>query len=234
MDNVIVGIPTYDGQVHSGIIGAMRSASKYKQVFLGTSKLSILTHSFNSLWAGALNLRKQGASHFCMLHADIAPEDFWLDKMLEIFHAKKASVLSAVMPIKSSSGFTSTAIETDNPWRPKRYTMTEIDAMPEPTFTHEKLLINTGLMLVDITQPWVEKICFKFTDYIELKDGKYYAYNVPEDWNFSKDARALGASLWATRSVKAMHHGNAAYPNYGVWGTKETDLIDNSQIKAIW
>jgi len=70
----------------------------------------------------------------------------------------KAKVLSVVLPLKSAEGVVSTAL--DDPDYPtsslvSQFTTTEIHQMPEETFTHERLLANTGCLLVDFREPWV-------------------------------------------------------------------------------
>ena len=62
--------------------------------------------------------------------------------------------------------------------------MTEAMARPE-TFTAPDLLVNTGLLLVDLRAPWVEEICFTVTDRIQkLEDGSYAVHVLGEDYGF--------------------------------------------------
>jgi hypothetical protein len=148
-----------------------------------------------------------------MLHADVVPEDLWLDKMLAIMEDKKADVLSAVIPIKSPDGMTSTAIESDDPWLPRRLNMAEVYERAR-TFTDPGLLVNSGLMLVDIRSAWVDRIFFRFEDKIQESDGEFKARVVSEDWLFSRDARKLGAKIYATTEVLVNHMvGVMAYSN---------------------
>lgn len=220
---VLIGIPSYDGRIHhsthTAIAHAVRPPTQTQVVF---SQMSILTKCFNNLWIVMLNNRKD-YTHFAMLHADIRPEALWLDKMMGIMADHKADVLSAVVPIKSEHGLTSTAIDTD-PWNPRRYTMKEMHEMEEGTFTRDGLLVNTGLMLVDISGDWVEKMHFRFNDAIEKNErGLWEAKTAPEDWNFSRDARDLGRSIFVTKSIRLDHLGAQPFPNQGVWGTKASD-----------
>jgi predicted O-methyltransferase YrrM len=83
-------------------------------------------------------------------------------------------------------------------------------------FTH--LLINSGMLLVDLNFPRVEELYFTMSDWIERVNGRLTARVFSEDWFFSKLAADLGAKLMATRKIKVDHIGNAAYPNYGDWG----------------
>ena len=118
-----------------------------------------------------LSTNERMASHFCLLHDDIVPEPLWLDKMMRIMEEQHADILSVVVPLKNDKGLTSTALDVgvgdeDPHWRVKRLTLKEIYNDYEPTFTHEKLLVNTGLMLVDLRKPWVENVWFAFEDKI--------------------------------------------------------------------
>lgn len=216
--HVLLSIPTYDNLVRAKHLHMVRTASNQFPVSIQTGSHSVLTKNFNFLWANALNQRKV-CTHFLMLHADITPEEGFIDKMMKTMENLEADVLSVVSPIKSSEGLTSTAIDIDGIWNVKRLTMKEIFDR-DPTFTDEKLLINTGLMLVNMQKPWVEKICFRFEDAIIVEDEKFKAVGMSEDWLFSRDAKALGAKIFATREISILHHGNAAYPNNSVWGTQ--------------
>ena len=46
---------------------------------------------------------------------------------------------------------------------------------------------------------------------------------MPEDWLFSRQARANGAKLFATREVKLLHRGPKSFGNMNAWGTAKTD-----------
>ena len=45
-----------------------------------------------------------------MLHDDVVPEAFWLDKLIAELELHSADVMSAVVPVKSGNGLTSTAV----------------------------------------------------------------------------------------------------------------------------
>jgi hypothetical protein len=223
---VLVSIPTYGG-LDFRTFEALSSASR-KGAVAGVQyvKSSFLTKCFNQLWCRALNAREsQGLTHFAMLHGDVVPMSLWLDHMLEIASETNADVLSVVMPMKSEHGVTSTAIESADRMKPTRFTLKQLDKMPV-TFTHEKLLVNTGLMLVKLAGDWIEKIHFHFEDEIRIEDGIRVAHALSEDWAFSMDARALGAKVYATRAVTAVHLGEWAYPNSGAWGKWEWDMAN--------
>jgi GT2 family glycosyltransferase len=229
---VYIGIPTYDGRVHKNLTTALQKASANRHPKT-TSILtcSLLPRAFNLLYAHALNERKNGTTHFCLLHDDVVPEPLWLDKMMEIMADQEADVLAAVIPIKDDKGLTSTALdlpvgEGDPHWRVKRLTLSEIYSSYESTFTHEKILLNTGLMLVDLRKPWAEKVWFAFEDQIipdPKKSGDFMAVGISEDWFFSRKARELGAKLYATREISVTHTGSRDYSNSSAWGSLKED-----------
>ena len=228
MAQVFLAIPTYLDRIeNSNLILAVLNATEHHAIAPVTSSTSANCLGFNILWLKALSLRSAGFTHFCMLHSDVVPEHFFVDKMLSVMARTGADVLSAVIPIKDQKGLTSTALDEpvgdwDPRWRKRRLTLREIHEL-EPTFTHDRLLLNTGLMLVDITKPWVDSIHFHFDDAIIEHRGERVAVASPEDWNFSMDARALGAKLYATREVRVMHAGQAMYSNGFAWGSWHTD-----------
>ena len=110
--SVYIGVPTYDGRIHKNLATALQKASA-DRVSKTTSIItcSVLTRAFNLLYAHALNERRNGTSHFCLLHDDIVPEPFWLDEMLRLMERHDADVLSVVVPIKNEKGLTSTALD---------------------------------------------------------------------------------------------------------------------------
>jgi len=226
---VFVGIPSYNGEVRWNLTKILTFASEKGYLSKTNCQCSsAINCNFNSLYAQALNHRGAGITHFLLLHADIdIQEKNWVDKMVDLSIQHKADVLSAVSPIKSAEGLTSTALDemigsADRP-HIRRLTMTEIMKRP-PTWTEDKLLINTGCMLVDITKSWAEDVFFEFEDkLLKDKDGNFYAHFFPEDWNFSRKVRAAGGSIFATREVKLHHIGNSSYPNYTEWGTLKED-----------
>lgn len=190
-------------------------------------KYSKLTQNFNMLLCDAIN---RGYSHFLMVHADIViQEKNWLGKMHAIMEEFKADILSVVMPIKTPKGITSTGYceKETVPLKLKRLTMQEILKLPE-TFTHEHLIVNTGLMLMNLKSTFVENVGrgleFRVTDQILRKpDGKLKAYGGSEDWLFSLDARKLGAKIYATRAIRALHLSAHAFSNYEAYGIESED-----------
>jgi predicted O-methyltransferase YrrM len=229
-----LAMPTYLGRIENSevvisIVHCRKEGSE--NLFqLGQCNTSANCTGFNTLWCEALDQRDKGeATHFLMLHSDIVPQVEFLDKMHEIMARTGADILSAVSPIKDSKGLTSIALDEqlgdrDFDWAPRRLTMKEIHTM-EPTFTLPNLLINTGLMLVDLRKDWTNHIWFHFDDRIAVFNGKRTPQMRPEDWNFSKDARKLGAKIWATREVTLTHHGQQSFPTAFPWGEWDTDQV---------
>ncbi len=209
---------------------------------------SLLARSFNSLWAQALAQRNRGnVTHFAMLHTDVAPERFWLDKLWEEMVEHTADIMAVVIPIKSTLGLTSVAIDNRrDPWRLRRLTMAEVvEQLPE-TFCnedviaaglnpdHNLLLQNTGCWMCDLRRPWVDatdedgnlRCYFTIKDCIHRnEDGSYFVGVQPEDWNFSRMVQAVDpeARIFGTRKVKIEHKGETGYPNSGAWGQWDTD-----------
>jgi len=224
---ILAGLPSYDGQRWNGsAISTLHRAG----VDTFEESRSLLANVFNRCWCEALTRRKSAfpVTHFLMLHADIIPiATDWFEQLWREFNENKCKVLSVAVPIKTEAGLTSTALESGNLWRPRRLTVTEILDRPV-TWTAPDLLVNTGLMLVDFREPWVERVCFTINDKIHEENGTWVAEVEPEDWGFSRQARALGVPLHVTRRVAVMHIGSKAFPNDVKWGI-ETDPTWNGE-----
>jgi hypothetical protein len=218
---IFVALPTYDGTRHNAA-SLVELAHGEQKTALAEGNVSLLAYNFNTFWADALNHRPE-MTHFLMLHSDVVPAPGFLGILMSEMQRVQADVLSVVIPIKSKEGLTSTALETSDRWKPRRLSMSEVFERQE-SFTEDGLLVNTGLMLVDFRKPWVEKVHFTVNDSIRRKpDGTFEAVVEPEDWNFSRQVRALGGTAWATRKVQVLHVGASAYGNSGPWGTVKRD-----------
>jgi hypothetical protein len=218
-----IGLPTGDEKSN---IHQVMQIMKYNKDgnFISSAATCAGVFNFNILWSGALNLRSKGVTHFVMLHSDIMIQDSnWLEILREEMDKNDADIISAIVPVKDMSGVTSTALVTDEAnWDFKRLTMTEVFSMPE-TFTDKDLVVNNGLLLVDLRKPWVDKVWFNFSVRMDLVNGMYAPKMLPEDWAFSLDARKLGAKIYATRRTKVTHFGNYGYSNNFAWGSCKTD-----------
>lgn len=222
-----IALPSYDGQSASKQIFSLSQIVK-KGWIVAQTEFSSLAHSFNRAYADALNKRdKDGITHFLMLHADIIPHGrpgkSWIEILLEEMAETGADVMSAISPIKDMDGITSTGRMRPDVKSIERFTIRQIYKLPE-TFTFPDLVINTGCMLVDLRKEWTQYAKFYFKDWIEKDaEGRYVARTVSEDWNFSADAIAMGAKLYATRKVALDHKGTMYFGTAGVWGNAASD-----------
>ncbi len=236
MARVLIGCPTYLYQVHArhehSLIRCTHPNSG-NSIDLAQVDSSACAMTMNGLWIQAIEMAEAGhISHFLMWHSDISTEPWFLDKMLVLMEKTGADVLSAIVPIKDTYGFTSTALDEpvgdfDPYFRVRRLTMHEVHNNYPPTFTGDTLLLNTGLMLVDMRKEWTrdtDNVYFTLEDKIIRYRGRRMAAMMPEDWGFSRMARKKGAKLWATREVKLEHYGPAGYANDFAWGTCKTDV----------
>ena len=111
MSNVYLGCPLYDGTIQFGTGMALWNSSRVHAVRVASYELSLVARNSSVHWCTALNLRQElGLTWFAMLHSDVAPEAWWLDKLIAEAEKHQADLLSAVVPIKSDLGLTSTAI----------------------------------------------------------------------------------------------------------------------------
>jgi len=225
------------------------TASQRCDVMRTGQKGSLLGQTFNRLWAAAFDHVQHGATHFCMLHSDVAPKDFWwLDSLVAEFQKCQAEfnadLLACAVPIKNQTGQTSTAVgDPDDDWDFRRIMQRELQQLPE-TFTaadipesitegrRTVLLANTGCWIVDLRNPlWKQlnddgtmRFHFTIQDRISiLSDGRRCVEVIPEDWWFSRLIHQAGGIVAVTRKIPLKHHGFAEWDSEGVWGG-ETDL----------
>jgi len=228
MANVILTMPHGGPVVH---VGAAQGFYLWPSRKHRTLRLDCATsagvHTFNTVWAAALNHRHRGFTHFAMIHADIEPDMYWLDTLMDELERLNADVVSAVVPIKGEEGITSTALDSGDLWHPRRLTMAEVMELPA-TFNFDNvggpLLLNNGLWVCDLTKPWVESFQFEMLNRIVANgDGTFSAQMVSEDWLASRRWNDLGLSIYATRKVGLNHHGDKAFNNRESWGTWKHD-----------
>lgn len=234
--NVFLAVPGgSDGGLSIGTHEAIaRTNASLHHVYAECQASSALTFNFNGLWCQALNRRTAlNLDRFLMIHTDIQPLGTdWLDRMLALMDETRADVLSVVSPIKDTNGLTSTALDTAA-WTPRRLTLREVHALPETfdgAFVREKyganLLINTGLMLVRLTEPWAQDVCFTIDNRVARIDGQFVPFFEPEDWKFSRWCHARGLKVVATRAIQLRHLGSAMYDNVHAWGTMPVDAMN--------
>ncbi|HEX6985675.1 MAG TPA: hypothetical protein VF170_09870, partial [Planctomycetaceae bacterium] len=169
---VFLGMPGY-GELTAGAARGFWRATRRPEshVCYQYNEGSLLAANFNTLWCGALNLRHRGerVDYFAMQHADIEPQDYWLDTLIEEMEARDLDLLGVVVPIKDMKGVTSTALARPDgdTWRIQcRLTMAEVYRLPE-TFTSEDvghpLLLNTGLWVCRFGE-WAKQVRFTIND----------------------------------------------------------------------
>lgn len=233
---VFLCMPTYGGVHGEAAMSHFALPTRGEcQVIPGFAKSSALCYGFNRLWAQALNWAREGMlDYWCLHHADVEVKTHgWLDIMVAEMRRTGAAVLSVVQPIKADGGHTSTALETGNPWGPYRLTLADLGPLPA-TFSAADcaklradckgpLLVNTGLMLVDLARPeWREirkadgSLVFHFNmedQVYELPSGDFKARFKPEDWNFSRACALHGLPVYATTLIDCLHWGELGFPN---------------------
>jgi hypothetical protein len=231
---IVLGMPGY-GKMTAAAGRALWCASRdLSSLDIRYHGGSLLACNFNQLWCYALNRVHRGerVDYFAMLHDDIGPEDFWLDKLIDELEAKELDVLGVVVPIKDTHGRTSIALhhEGDN-WNPDcRLTMRDVFELPE-TFTSDdldgkQLLLNTGCWVAKWDQEWARQVCFTINDRIvfDIPQNCYRPEVESEDWYFSRLLNEMGLRIGATRKIAVAHHGEMDFLNTHPWGT---DLFDN-------
>ncbi len=190
--------------------------------------------AYDVLWSGAINqFNEGGATHYCRIDCDVIPiKPNWLGVMVEELQKHDADIMAAVVPIKDDRGLTTTCIDdTGDIWSPRRLTMTEIFDRHE-TFTDPKILLNTGLYLVDLSKPWVQAknpdgslaVSHHMRNKVVMgSNGRWEARMRSEDWELSRDVRKVGGvRQFATRKVE-LYHEHQHYANWKVWGTERAD-----------
>jgi predicted O-methyltransferase YrrM len=238
---VFLGMPGYGKQTAAAGRGFWRACADMSGVWNAYQNGSLLASNFNQLWCAALNLVHQGGQldYFAMLHDDIGPEDYWLDKLIDELEANQLDVLGVVVPIKDTRGMTSLALHAygDN-WMPAaRLSMHDVFELPE-TFTSDDLdqpvLLNTGCWVAKWNQEWCKKVHFEINDRIIFNTAcnRYQAQTEPEDWFFSRQLHEIGSGpsahlrplrIGATRKIKVMHQGEMHFSNEQPWGSQAFD-----------
>lgn len=249
---VLLGMPGYSG-ITSGasqsfwVCTSGRTRIGGKAVTLEVDRQyqggSLLAMCFNRLWCWALNDSHKGGKvdYFAMLHSDVEPEVYWLDKLIAEMERCDYDVLSAVVPLKDPNGITSTALARPDgdPWRPLcRLTMKEVYDLPETfdeSHTGHPLLLNTGCWVCRFENVSQHGMHFTINDRIifDKKADEFVAEVESEDWNFSRQCNAAGLKLGATRKIGLHHVGNAHFSNQAAWGEQYFDsaLVRQSQVK---
>ncbi|SRR5579884_2148085 len=234
MDHIFLAVPAYGAVVPQALPGLLQPSRAGRKVRLVVGGGSLLANGFNRLWAQALNERAEhGWTHFAMHHADVQAPPGWVDALADEMARVGADVISAVVPIKDYRGLTSTGWRDPVSGRITRFTLKEVLTLPE-TFDAagagkpgQWLMVNTGLWLCCLTEPWAEEVCFGVLDGISKgADGRFTTHVLPEDWNFSGWCARRGLRVFATRKVAVGHHGALCYSSDSPWGAWDTDQGD--------
>jgi hypothetical protein len=238
---IVLGMPGYGKQTAAAGRGFWRACADMSGVLNYYQNGSLLASNFNQLWCLALNLAHQGEpiKYFAMLHDDVGPEDFWLDKLIAELEAKQLDVLGVACPIKDSRGLTSMALHKEgNNWLPNaRLSMHDVFELPE-TFTSadlgQPLLLNTGCWVAKWNQDWCKQVHFEINDRIVFNRAanRYQAQTEPEDWFFSRLCHEMGLKIGATRKVALMHRGEIDFTNQAAWGTNSFD-VESCQVSPV-
>lgn len=238
---IFLGMPGYGKQTAAAGRGFWRACADMTGVWNAYQQGSLLGSNFNQLWCSVLNMVHQGQSvdYFAMLHDDVGPEDFWLDKLIAELEDKQLDVLGVAVPIKDSRGMTSLAIHKEGEnWLPlARLSVRDVFELPE-TFTSDDLgaplLLNTGCWVAKWNQEWCKRVHFEINDRIVFNRaaGRYQAETEPEDWYFSRLLHEIGQGptkhlrplrIGATRKVAVMHQGEMEFSNAQPWGSYTFD-----------
>lgn len=237
---VAIGLPSGDGWVWHYSRDAAQYACREHKSEICHDGTSAIPSAFGLLWCWALN---GDYTHFAMLHSDVAAEPQWCDKMIAMLDAEGLDLLSAVVPIKSEYGVTSTAIQTgaDGDFH-RRVTISETRDLPSVFGPAELglddgiLLVNTGCWVCRIRdeiggdlRPWARAFPGFSMDspiFSTEVDGKetFYTRLDPEDWRMSRWLHGYGASYKATSAIQTKHHGGDVWDSRKEFGF-DTDVV---------
>ena len=250
---IFLGMPGYGKQTADACEGYWCACEDATNLVRdNTARGSLLAANFNSLWCKALNIVHTGGrlDYFAMLHDDIGPGQFWLDKLIDEMEAKELDVLGVVVPIKDPRGLTSIALangridRATRTWTDdvddgkdfnhmkvhSRLTMWDVFELPE-TFTSDDLggrplLLNTGCWVCKWNQEWARKVHFEINDRIAFDTclNQYVYENESEDWYFSRLLHENGLKIGATRKIAVSHRGEMDYLNSHAWGQYPVDI----------
>jgi hypothetical protein len=253
MYQIALGQP-HNGTICYGTAQGMFRASLNHTVRVIHEPSSLLAAGFNSIYCQALNLSESGEiTHLAFLHGDIAPEDLWIDKLVDEMDRMQADFMSVIVPIKDVRGLTSTGVgRFGMDWSPlKRFTMSEVMELPETfgigdtIYPGHVLLHNSGCWIADLRNPLFHTedasgmglVYFTINDRIVRNGGKWTYQVEPEDWFFSRRLHEQGAKSFVTRKVTVGHCGYFEYRNDHAWGIHKEDeqtreLWDNTEVSC--
>lgn len=214
-ERVFLAIPTYDGKLDMRTMSGVMAASETRQVKVQCGKSSLLASGFNRLWLAAV---ESGCDWWAMLHADIAPCPNWVDILIEECEEADASLCAAVVRIKGSDEWVSTALCHDGQTAHYVLTMDNVRRLPE-TFddadvrrvTNQQgiMCLNTGMWVCRLTEAWARHVSFDIRTWIDWNATPPVPRCIPEDWGFSQQLHRLGVRRVGTTACQLAHIGEA-------------------------
>lgn len=255
---VFLAIPQHGSGVQCGTMQSVLEAVAAKEYDIQVCNLglSLLARNFNTLFTHAWN---GGFSHFVMLHADIhvgRPDGYagsWLRWLVDSTDKLDCAMLSAVVPIKSDAGCTSTALdlETGNHYTLRRVTVRELTQLPPYFFSRSDVcklfkvnekkagafLVNSGCMCMPLRNPrydWFDVRWPGFQIHDKLvwnKAGVPATRTESEDWCCSRWMHDIGWSYYATKDLRIDHLGHRDWSNSGSWGLAHDNSERESSIE---
>lgn len=245
-----LALPSSNGHItmaHIEVIESLRSTFPVLERRSNTT--SLLDYNFNILYADALNARKRGVTHFLMIHNDIIPRDppqvpgapvpfGWAEQLFTIMVQNGLGALCATAAIKHEAQTdTSCALDntTNQPMAERRLRLEEFAGGKLITSRDEpRLLINTGCLAIDLTQPWSDFLYFASKSGIRKNDtGLFEPWVTPEDYNLSRQLRRLGVPFGATSAVWIDHVGTKGYSNQFIDG-KVPNSVNPEPVKIAY
>jgi hypothetical protein len=233
--NVVMVMPRYGPQVFPAAMRSMYQATKGDvRVVSHVDVSQSICYAFNIALANALDWRDNGlsapdgskvhATHLAMIHADIEAPAGWLDTLWSIMKERELVAVASVSPIKDpvANPRTSTAFgRKGETWFPSRYVyINDRVNMPE-TFEPEhvckpgeELLINTGLMLLDLRWPHWDGFDWQLDSRIVPGEERRVVQMRSEDWMMSRHLARHGAKYAATWAVPLKHYGEYAWSSH--------------------
>ena len=194
-------------------------------VLAGHAESQTSANNMQELWATVKNFRDDGAcTHMAMIHSDIDAPMGWVNVLWNEARLNNLALISAVVAIKEPSGRTSTAVgSSTDPWRVKRFIRVQDRYRMPQTFTTDNiredpddvLLVNNGLMLLDLRGEWTDEYNFICPSVVEkdAASGKWRHRFRSEDWELSRLLHSRGIPYGATWAVRVAHLGNGRWLN---------------------
>jgi hypothetical protein len=179
--------------------------ARRKEVILSERTGCFLCANRNDIWCQALNMNPR-PELFLWLDADVIPTEGFIDVLEAELRATGADMMSGVVAMKKPGGETSLALDGDLNHKTRRLLLSEVLGRGG-TWTDPRVLVATGLVLVDFTKPWVEKVSYSTEDAIVKVGDRFVTVNDSEDYRWCRQVRALGGSIWVTRKVGTAHVG---------------------------